>query len=413
MTRPDGSRRPPTVGSLGGLRESNRLRVVDALRQRGIASRGELAGVTGLSWTTVAAVLADLERAGLVATREDPADHVRPPGKGRPPIRFGLDASAGAAVGVDFDHGHLRVAVADLSSTVLAERQAELDVDHDATEALDAAADMLELVLADAGVDRRALVGAGMGLPGPIDRDTGTVGSSVILPGWVGLEPRRELGSRLGLPVQVDNDANLGALAEVAFGAARGLSDVVYLKVAAGIGAGLILDGRVYRGAAGKAGELGHMQERPDGIVCRCGNRGCLETFASAPALVEQLRPSHGPDLTVADMLELVRAGDRGARRVVGDAGRAIGNVLGDICNALNPEAIIVGGDLAAAGEPLLEGIRETIARRALPAAAESVEVRPALLGRRAGVLGALALVIGDTEGLRSAGLVALPASHA
>jgi predicted NBD/HSP70 family sugar kinase len=410
MTQLGGSPKLPAAGSLEGLRESNRLRVVDALRERRIASRGELAGVTGLSRTTVAAVLADLARAGLVGTREEDSESSRRPGKGRPPIRFGLNASAGAAVGVDFDHGHLRVAVADLSSTVLAERQAELDVDHDATEALDAAAEMLELVLADAGVDRRALVGAGMGLPGPIDRDTGTVGSSVILPGWVGLEPRRELASRLGLPVQVDNDANLGALAEVVFGAARGLSHVIYLKVAAGIGAGLVLDGRVYRGSAGKAGELGHTQERPEGILCRCGNRGCLETLASAPALVEQLRPAHGSELTVADMLDLVRTGDRGAIRVVDDAGRAIGRVLGDVCNALNPEAIVVGGDLAAAGEPLLQAIRETIARRALPGAAERVDVRPALLGQRAGVLGALALVIGDTERLRSAGLVALPA---
>jgi predicted NBD/HSP70 family sugar kinase len=410
MTGPGGSLRLPSAGSLEGLRESNRLRVVDALRERGIASRGELAGITGLSRTTVAAVLTDLERAGLVGAREERSESLRQPVKGRPPTRFGLNASAGAAVGVDFDHGHLRVAVADLSSTVLAERQAELDVDHDATEALDAAAEMLELVLADAGVDRRALVGAGMGLPGPIDRETETVGSSVILPGWVGLEPGRELASRLGLPVEVDNDANLGALAEVGFGAGRGLSDAIYLKVGSGIGAGLVLDGHVYRGSAGKAGELGHIQERPDGVLCRCGNRGCLETFASAPALVEQLRPAHGPDLTVADMLELVHAGDAGARRVIDDAGRAIGSVLGDVCTALNPEAIIVGGDLAAAGEPLLQAIRETITRRALPDGAESIDVRPALLGPRAGVIGALTLVIGDTKRLHSVGLVALPA---
>ena len=169
-----------------------------------------------------------------------------------------------------------------------------------------------------------------------------------------------------------------------------------------------MLDGRVYRGSMGKAGELGHIQERPEGALCRCGNRGCLETVASAPALLEVLRAAHGPELTASGMLELVGAGDFGARRVVGDAGRAIGRVLADLCNVLNPEAIVVGGELAAAGEPLLDAIRQTIDGQALPAAAEALEVKPAMLGGRAGLLGALALVIGDTERLRSAGLAAL-----
>jgi predicted NBD/HSP70 family sugar kinase len=399
-----------SAGSLEALREFNRLRVIDALRQRGIASRAELARVTGLSRTTVATLVSDLQERGLVVERPELERDGRPAGKGRPPVLLGLDPSAGAAVGVGYDHRHIRVAVADLSSTVLGEREQELDVDHEATAALDAAAGMLDELLDSLGMERDQVVGAGMGLPGPIDRETGTVGSTVIMPGWVGLEPRRELAGRLGVHVEVDNDANLGALGEVLFGAARGLGDVVYVKVAAGIGAGLVLDGNVYRGARGEAGELGHVQARPEGAVCRCGNRGCLETIASAPALVELLRATHGPDLTVRDLLDLVAAGDRAATRVVDDAGRAIGRVLADLCDLLNPEAIVVGGDLAAAGEPFLGAIRQAIDRRALPSAAEAVDVRPGLLGERAEVLGALALVIGNTERLRSAGLAALQA---
>jgi predicted NBD/HSP70 family sugar kinase len=395
---------------LEGLREFNRLRVVDTLRERGVASRGELARLTGLSRTTVTAVLSDLGRAGLVVERADAAPAASEARKGRPPRRFALDASAGAAVGVDFDHANVRVAVADLSSRVLGERQLALDVDRESTDALDAAAAMVVDVLAEAGVDHDRLVGAGMGLPGPIDAKTGSVGTSVLLPGWIGLQPAEELGARLGLHVQVDNDANLGALAEVLFGAARGLRHVIYVKASGGIGAALVLNGRVYRGSAGKAGELGHVEVQADGAICRCGNRGCLETVASAPVLVELLRAVHGPGLTLEDMLDLIRAGDLGARRVVADAGRAIGRLLGDSCNLLNPEAIVVGGELAAAGEPFLDGIREAIGRRVLPAAGDPVDVRPADLGRRAGVLGALALVIGDTERLRSAGLVALRA---
>src|SRR5437588_483201 len=127
------------------------------------------------------------------------------------------------------------------------------------------------------GIDPAQIVGAGVGLPGPVDRKSGRIGSAVILPGWAGLEARRELERRLGLHVEMDNDANLGALAEASFGAGRGLADIVYVRLGSGLGAGFVLGGRLHRGATGLAGEIGHVQVRPDGAVCRCGNRGCLE----------------------------------------------------------------------------------------------------------------------------------------
>ena len=324
---------------------------------------------------------------------------------------LGLDPSAGVAVGVDFGHRHLRVAVADLSSTVLAERRVALDVDHAAEMSLDTAVRMVAEVLDEAGVRREAVIGAGMGLPGPIDARSGTLGTSVILPGWAGLAAGDELSRRLGMHVDVSNDANLGALAEVSFGAGRGRGDVVYVKLASGIGAGLVLGGRLHHGATGIAGELGHVQVDADGAVCRCGNRGCLETVAGLGPLLELLQPARDEPLTVAGLLELVEAGDVGAQRIVNDAGRAVGRVLADLCNLINPEAIIVGGELSAAGMPLLDGIRLALDRFAQPGAAEAVEVLPGTLGHRAEVLGALALVIGDTERLRSAGLASLRAS--
>ncbi|HEY6031534.1 MAG TPA: ROK family protein, partial [Gaiellaceae bacterium] len=208
--------------------------------------------------------------------------------------------------------------------------------------------------------------------------------------------------------VEMDNDANVGALGEVAYGAGRGLQDVVYVKVATGLGAGLVLGGRLHTGSIGIAGEIGHVTVDPDGALCACGNRGCLQTVAAAPHLLAQLRVAHRGEVTLRDLLDLVAAGDWAARRAVADSGRAIGRVLGDICNCLNPQAIIVGGELSAAGEPLLAGIREGIDRHALPSAAEAVEVRPGMLGDRAEVLGALSLVIADSERLRSVGLAAL-----
>jgi predicted NBD/HSP70 family sugar kinase len=394
-------------GAFGTLRELNRLRVVDALRRAGTASRTDLARMTGISRSTVATLVSDLQARGLIVEQAD-APHP-PTGRGRPPVLLRLDAAAGSALGIDFGHSHVRVAVADLSSTVLAERFVEIDVDGVPEDALDTAAELAEGVLADAGVERSRVIGAGMALSAPIDRHKGVVGSTV-LPNWAGIQAGEELSRRLGIPVELDNDANLGALAEVSFGAGRGLADVIYVMMSSGIGAGLVLGGRLYHGATGIAGELGHVQVRHEGAVCRCGSRGCLETVASTEALLSLLRPTHGPDLTQREMLDLVAAGDLAARRVVNDAGRAVGRAVADLCNFLNPAAIVVGGDLSVAGDALLDGVREEIDRYSLPGAADAVEVKAGILGERAEVLGALAVVIADTARLRSAGLAPIAA---
>jgi predicted NBD/HSP70 family sugar kinase len=395
------------LGSLEALRERNRLRVVDALRQRGTASRSELARATGLSRTTITTLVNDLQRRGLVVEQAAGETPSEPGGRGRPPTLLRLDPSAGTAIGVYFGHRHLRVAAADLSSSVLAERSVELDVDHSASAALETGVDLVDAVLGDAGLSRRDVIGVGMGLSGPIDL-AGRVGRTVILPDWVGMSAAEEFQRRLGLHVTVDNDANLGALAEVRSGAGRGLTDVVYVMVSSGIGAGLVLGGRLHRGATGFAGELGHVFVAEDGAVCRCGNRGCLETVASTDAVLALLRTTHGPGLTVKGLVRLVADEDLAATRVVHDAGRAIGRVLAALASCIDPQAIVVGGELAPAGAPLLDGIAEAIDRYALPGAARSVEVKAGVLGERAEVLGALALVISDTERLRSAGLAAV-----
>jgi predicted NBD/HSP70 family sugar kinase/biotin operon repressor len=371
------------VGSLEDLRELNRLRVVDELRRRGNASRGEIAHATGLSRTTVTTLVADLQDRGLVI--ETGAVNGR--GRGRPPVQLRLDPLAGGAIGVDFGHSHVHVAVADLSAAVLGERRVELDVDSAPTKALDVAAALGHELVARAGLDRRRVVGAGMGLPGPL-------GASAIMRGWAELDPAKELTRRLGVTATVGNDANLGALAELSLGAGRGMQDLVYLKLASGIGAGLVLGGRLHQGATGIAGEIGHVQVKADGAVCRCGNRGCLETVASASALLESLKPAYGDDLTVRGMLELATNGNHGAQRVIKDAGWAIGRAVADLCNSLNPEAIVVGGVLGASRTPLLEGIRESVDRYAQPGTAGAVTVLAGKLGERAEVLGALALAL-------------------
>lgn len=383
-------------GSLASLREGNRKRVIDALRERGVASRAELARITGLSRSTVSTIVSDLLDAGLAGERGDQPDgevHA-----GRPPVMVSLNRSAGVALGIDFGHRHLRVAVSDLSHSVLAEAWCEMDVDHSADQGLDRAAEFVARVLEEAGADRHHVIGTGMGLPAPIDRISGSVQESSILPGWVGVDAAGEASDRLGLPVEVENDANLGALAEYAWGAAKGRSEVVYIKVSSGIGAGLISGGKLQHGVSGTAGEVGHTVLAEGGPVCRCGNRGCLETLASSRAVADLLATSRREPVSTRQLLELSTAGDAAAQRLIADAGTAIGIAVANLCNILNPQSVIVGGDLAAAGDVLIDPIREVVRRTAVPSAAAALEVVAGVLGERAEMLGALALVMHESE---------------
>src|SRR3954454_7636308 len=371
-------------------RRSSRERVVDALRDRGPVSRAEIARHASLSRATVSSVLAELQEAGLVA---EPNGVPAETGQGRPASLLRLDPSAGIAVGVDIGKRHLRVTVADLGHQVLAERVDDIQPDRAAAEAMDLAAELVEALLAEAGVDRATVVGVGMGIPGPIDPESGELGSSTILPGWVGVHAREAMSERLGLDVLVDNDANLGVLSEWTWGAARGCANAVYLKVSTGIGAGLILDGRLFHGAGGTAGELGHTIIDPAGPVCRCGNCGCLEMLVGAPALIELIRPTHG-ELTIREIVAAAQADSAPCRRVIAEAGSAIGTATANLCNMINTERIVVGGDLAAADELLRGPLREALERSAILSAARDVEVVRGTLGQRAEVLGAVALVL-------------------
>jgi predicted NBD/HSP70 family sugar kinase len=235
-----------------------------------------------------------------------------------------------------------------------------------------------------------------MGLPGPVHR-SGVVGSSAILPGWAGTHAAERMSDLLGMEVWLRNDANLGALAEATWGAGRGATTVVYLKLATGIGAGIVIDGRLFGGAGGTAGEIGHTSLDETGDICRCGSRGCLETYASGAAIAGLLSRSLGEPLGPDDVMQRAVDGDPGCRRALADAGRHIGAAVADLCNLVNPERIIVGGSMAVAGDVLLDPLREAVGLRAIPSAAEDVEIVLGELGERAELLGAVALVLHES----------------
>ncbi|MFH0241826.1 ROK family protein [Streptomyces sp. HK10] len=378
-----------TPGSQSSLHRANLERVVRAVRIAGSLTQAEIARTTGLSAATVSNIVRELKDNGTVEVTPTSAG-------GRRARSVSLSGDAGIVVGVDFGHSHLRVAVGNLAHQVLAEESEPIDVDASASQGFDRAERLVERLIEVTGFRREKVIGMGLGVPGPIDVETGVLGSSTILPGWAGTNPREELASRLGVEVHVDNDANLGALGELVWGSGRGARDLAYIKVASGVGAGLVIDGQIYRGPGGTAGEIGHITLDESGPVCRCGNRGCLETFTAARYVLPLLHSSHGPGLTMPEMVRLARSGDLGCRRVVADVGRHVGSGVANLCNLLNPSRVVLGGDLAEAGELVLGPIRDSVSRYAIPSAARQLTVVPGALGGRAEVLGALALVLSE-----------------
>jgi predicted NBD/HSP70 family sugar kinase/biotin operon repressor len=377
--------------SLERLRASNRRAVLHSLAAAGPQSRADLARATGLSRTTVSSLVQDLISAGQAV---ETSDRGRPHkgGSGRPPVLVAATSAQGTVAGIDIGHHHVRVAIADQAGTVLGEDVRPLDVDGHGSATLALVTGMVRSLARSSGTDLATLHGVGLCIPAPIDRRSAQIRSGVM-PGWRDLAPAEQLQERLGVPVSADNDANLGALAELHHGAAHGTGDFVYLKLASGVGAGLVLGGRLYRGATGIAGELGHVQIAEHGRVCRCGNRGCLETEVSVPRLLEHVQPTHHERLSVEHLLELDRDGDAGVRRVLGDAGRTVGRALADLCNSLNPTMLVIGGPLGSAAS-LVDGVRAAVDRYAQPNTAAAVRVVSAALGERAEITGAVTMAV-------------------
>lgn len=377
-------------GSQSSLREANRAMIVDTVHRHGGLTQVELAGATGLSAATVSTIVKELLGAGVVETRNTTRS-------GRRAQMVTIAHRVGLAVGILIGHRQLRVALGDVTNEVVAEQTLPLPHEHRVDTSLDRAALLVADLLERVGSTADEVVGIGVGLPAPVDSATGMISVRGMMRGWDEVHVAHVLSKRLASPVFVDNDANLGALAESAHGASRIYRDSVYVRASYGTGAGIVLGGNVHRGFAGTAGEIGHVQVDPQGDICRCGSRGCLDTVVGAAALLEPLRSSHG-SLALRDVIQRAIDGDPGCARVIADAGSTIGEVVSGLAMAVNPECIVVGGELAETGELLLGPLREAIRHRVLLNQIAPLEVVPAQLGQRAEVIGALELVLRSTD---------------
>lgn len=370
------------------LREVNRGEAIVLLGARGALSRAALARELGVSPTTASSVVTELIEAGLVREESTPVQGQR----GRPARLVRLSTPPGVVVGVDIGRRHARIAVARRDETILAEEYVPVPVGQEREQTTRVVRERVDELLERTGHGYADLRAVGLGLPGPIEQQTNLIATGTILPEWVGYDVVAVLGEELGAPVALDNDANLGILGEWRHGAAKGFSDAVYVKVSTGIGSGLLLSGTIHRGAGGTAGELGHTPIEPEGTVCRCGSRGCLETVASVPSLLAMLTPTLGEEITLQDVLTLAAGGNRACLRAITDVGRNVGRGLAVLCNLLNPAVIVIGGPLVTVGSPFFDAVRDTVVRSTIPANGSEVSVRPAGLDHRSELVGAVAL---------------------
>ena len=359
---------------------------------------------TGLGRAIVARRVGDLIDRGLVTE-----GNVGPSTGGRPPRQLAFRATAGHVLVADLGATSIDVAVTTLDGRILGHHDEPARIEDGPEACLDRV-DALFASLLDTtkGIPGR-LWGIGIGVPGPVEFGSGRPISPPIMPGWDGYPIRERFAARYDAPVWVDNDVNVLALGEWRSGVAAGHDNVVVVKIGTGVGAGIISDGRLHRGAQGSAGDVGHIQVSDDqNVVCRCGNTGCLEAYAGGAALGRAgdiaARDGRSPRLattldqngtvTAEDVARAASFGDPVAVAMLQAAGRRVGSMLASVVNFFNPSLIVIGGGVANSPDLFLAAIRESIYRRSLPLATRDLRIAHSSLGGLAGVIGASSMVV-------------------
>jgi predicted NBD/HSP70 family sugar kinase len=364
--------------------------VLALIRDGRASTRSEVMDVTGLSRSTVMQRLGVLLAAGLL--REAPGSD-RSSG-GRPPTSLAFNEQVGVVLAADLGARHGRLAVCDLAGESLAEREEPLRIADGPGPVLDWLGERFDDLLGEAGRAHADVLAMGVGVPGPVEVATGRPVSPPIMPGWDGHPVAAELGERFQAPVRLERDVNAMALGEHRRHWPQ-LRHMLFVKVATGIGAGIISDGQLLRGGHGRAGDIEHIRAiTPSDVLCTCGNRGCIGALASGSAIVRQLREAGVKAASSADVVALVGAGHVEATHRVREAGRLLGAALAAVVAVVAPTVVVIGGELAEASETLLAGIRESVYQRSSPRATEQLRILTSRLGPRAGVVGATTLAL-------------------
>jgi len=361
--------------------------LLQLFRERRVATRRELAVTTELSRSTVAARVDQLIAAGYLREGGTATSS-----GGRPPAILTVDDRTPTALVADLGATHGRVAVAEASGRLLAEEVIDSRIASGPEAVLSRVCDRFDALLAETGRAPASVCGIGIGVPGPVDFATARVVRPPIMPSWHNFPVRELLGRRFDGPVLLDNDANLMALGEQRL-VNPDAQSVVFVKVGTGIGAGIVIDGEVLRGVDGAEGDIGHVRMHDNADVCACGATGCLAAVASGAAMARELREQGLRAATTRDVVQLVHVGNPVAVSLVRRAGLLLGEVLASAVALINPGVLVIGGDIAEAGEHLLRGVHEALLQRTQPLATRQLRVTTSHLGDRAGVSGAVVMV--------------------
>ncbi|RPJ28578.1 MAG: ROK family protein [Chloroflexi bacterium] len=355
----------------------------------------------GLTRAAVTIIINDLISNGIIVNTES-----RSAASGRPPVVLEINPNQGLVAAIDMGATHLSVALGDFSARILEEVEVAFRIDRGPQECLQKADTILRELLQKRDLSTNDLSAVGVGVPGPVIADRGMVMAPPIMPGWDRFPIRATLEQKWGTAVTLNNDAELGALGEWAYGAGRGEKNLAFIKVGSGIGAGLIINQQIYGGNSGSAGEIGHLTVDENGPLCACGNHGCLEAFAGGHAIASQgrklvasgkrtLLSEKGLDsLTARDVVEAARRGDLAAQEIIKRSGTFIGIAIAGLINLINPSTVIIGGGVAQVGDLLTGPIRQAVRERSLRASEHSVRITTAMLGRRSSLIGALVQAI-------------------
>lgn len=369
--------------------------VLAILRDGVPRTKSELAEATARARSTVSARLDELVASGLVVQ----LDHTVAT-KGRPSTTYALGTGSRVVVAVELGARHGTIALTDLAGTVLDHEDVLMEISDGPVSVLDRVTASASSLLERLGRTPAEVIGVGIGLPGPVEHLTGLPTSPPIMPGWDRFDVVGHLRATFDVPVVVDNDVNIMAIGERVTVWPDEM-DLLMVKVATGIGAGIIAGGELIRGAQGAGGDIGHIQvPMEQERVCRCGQTGCLESFASGTGIARTLRELGRDTPDGRAVVDLVKRGDLDATRAVREAGRAIGQVLAAVVCMLNPGIIVLGGEIAQVGEPLLAGIREVVYQRSQPLATKQLRIVAAEKIELAGVIGASRLVQDKVFGL-------------
>jgi len=369
-------------------------RIVRTLSERGSMSAAQLARLTGLAKSTVSTALSELKRSNMVVeTGSESAGSV-----GRPATTLTLNPEAGTCIGILIGQSEIQVIVADVSHQILSDATAVIEPDYSPARGVEVVRELIDAAYANQWRSPDALLGVGIAVGGPVSPITGEVMRGGI-PNWAGVNLHEMFGPMFDAPIFADNESNCSAIAEMTWGAAQGFEDFVLYTLDLGVGGAIVSGGRVLRGIAGGAGEFGHVVIDPDGPLCRCGNRGCLEVYASFREPLAAAERHVGHALRIADVVRLALDGDETCRRLIRQAGEAGGRGLGLIGSVFNPALVVVSGRLASAGALLMDPLAESFERfslvkgRDMPDFARTL-LRPSAFVDNGACMGAVGLVL-------------------